>query len=119
MGDSVSDSAKEPHRNVAPAPHSVGDWSILGVKFTEAPFVARHVWDRITGARSGALPARPPARNVPALDEVRAMTDSQLRAVVRALAAEEWVVDEDDLVWRRTDLWMDPAQRRRAVALMA
>jgi glycerol-3-phosphate dehydrogenase len=96
-----------------------GVWSILGVKFTEAPFVARQVWDRITGSRSGALPARPPARNVPTIDQVRAMTDSQFRAVLRALAAEEWVVEEDDLVWRRTDLWMDPTQRRRAVALMA
>jgi glycerol-3-phosphate dehydrogenase len=36
-----------------------GAWSLLGVKFTEAPFVARGFWARVLPSVSRALPPRP------------------------------------------------------------
>jgi glycerol-3-phosphate dehydrogenase len=38
---------------------ATGAWSVLGVKFTEAPFVARGFWSRVLPSAKRALPARP------------------------------------------------------------
>jgi glycerol-3-phosphate dehydrogenase len=42
-----------------PRDGATGVWSVLGVKFTEAPFVARGFWARVLPASGRALPARP------------------------------------------------------------
>lgn len=95
-----------------------GAWTVLGVKFTEAPFVAHRLWSRLLKARPRALPPRPSPRRVPSIEEANGMSDSDLRRVLTDLAAAEWVACADDVLWRRTDLWMDEAQRRRVGALL-
>lgn len=92
-------------------------WTVLGVKFTEAPFVAHRVWNALLGPKAQALPPRPQAVTVPTVDEARAMPDEELAATLKQLSIDEWQADIEDLVWRRTELWMDQVQSRRAVVL--
>ena len=96
-----------------------GAWTVLGVKFTEAPFVANRVWSALLGQKAQALPPRPPALAVPTIAQARAMSDQTLAARLRALSAAEWRAGPEDLAWRRTDLWMDPTQCHRAQVLGA
>jgi glycerol-3-phosphate dehydrogenase len=93
-----------------------GAWTVLGVKFTEAPFVANRVWGTLLGQQAQALPPRPPAVVVPTIAEARAMSDEALAARLRALSVAEWDAGPEDLAWRRTDLWMDPVQCSRVQA---
>jgi glycerol-3-phosphate dehydrogenase len=94
-----------------------GAWTVLGVKFTEAPFVASRLWKSLLGHGTDALPPRPPAVMVPTIDQARAMSDEALESSLRTLAAVEWGADVDDLLWRRTDLWMDAALTARVSRL--
>lgn len=94
-----------------------GAWTVIGVKFTEAPSVARLLWDRILDDRSRSLPPRPRPVAVPSIEQARAMSDEALARALHRVAAAEWQPDAGDLVWRRTDLWMDERQARRAAAL--
>jgi glycerol-3-phosphate dehydrogenase len=94
-----------------------GAWTVLGVKFTEAPFVANRVWSALLGQKAQALPPRPPAVAVPTIAEAQAMPDEALAARLRALSAAEWDAGPEDLAWRRTDLWMDEVQARRVKVL--
>jgi glycerol-3-phosphate dehydrogenase len=96
-----------------------GLWTVLGVKFTEAPAVARQFWDRRLGPRAGALPGRPEPQRVPGIEEARGLSDEALRAALLQLAGREWQADAADLVWRRTDLWMDERQASRVAKLVA
>jgi glycerol-3-phosphate dehydrogenase len=96
-----------------------GLWTVLGVKFTEAPFVARRFWDRHLGPRAAALPARPAALRVPTVEEAGRLSDQALRAELRRVAEHEWQADAGDLAWRRTDLWMDEGQAQRVARLAA
>lgn len=96
-----------------------GLWTVIGVKFTEAPAVAERFWNDRLGRRSTHLPDRPPAVPVPSIDEAQSMSDDALRDWLRAIAAAEWVVDPEDMLWRRTDLWMDRDQSRRVVGLLS
>lgn len=96
-----------------------GAWTVLGVKFTEAPFVANRVWNALLGPRAQSLPPRPLATRVPTLEEARTMPDQALAARLRALSAAEWDAGPEDLAWRRTDLWMDERQAGRAVSLVS
>jgi glycerol-3-phosphate dehydrogenase len=83
-----------------------GVWSVLGVKFTEAPFVAEQVWTSILGARGGPLPARP--QSVPvAGDRLAELDDSALGQLVQEVFEREWCTSDEDLLRRRTDAWMD------------
>lgn len=95
-----------------------GAWTVVGVKFTEAPSVARRVWSQLIGAGAPMLPPRPVPTQVPGLEAVRAMSDLELESSLRSLAAAEWQADAEDLAWRRTDLWMDAGQHRRVLALL-
>jgi len=45
------------------------------------------------------------------------MSDEQLATALRGIAEAEWDATASDLVWRRTDLWMDRIQARRAADL--
>ncbi|HEX6260580.1 MAG TPA: FAD-dependent oxidoreductase [Woeseiaceae bacterium] len=90
-----------------------GAWTVLGVKFTEAPSVASRVWNQLTGPRTQDLPARPPPAPVPSFADARVMSDRQLTEALRRIAATEWQPSACDLAWRRTDLWMDEAEARR------
>jgi len=95
-----------------------GAWTVLGVKFTEAPFVANRLWNSLLGRRAQALTPRPAAVAVPAPDQAREMTDEALRSSLQALSAAEWDADADDLVWRRTEFWMDEGLAARVSRLM-
>jgi glycerol-3-phosphate dehydrogenase len=90
-----------------------GAWTVLGVKFTEAPFVAKLLWNKLLGAGAENPAARPPPMTAPAIEEAAAMSDQDLAVLLRRLAEAEWEPSADDLVWRRTDLWMDKTQSRR------
>ena len=90
-----------------------GAWTVLGVKFTEAPFVANHVWGKLLGRKARALPPRPPAVAVPTIEEAQAMSDGELAARLGSLSTTEWHASAEDLAWRRTDLWMDDLQSHR------
>jgi glycerol-3-phosphate dehydrogenase len=94
-----------------------GVWTVLGVKFTEAPFVARRVWDGILGKRADALPPRPQPVTVPSTAAAAALSDAELSAAMTHLADQEWCHDVEDVAWRRTDLWMDRPQIARARTL--
>jgi glycerol-3-phosphate dehydrogenase len=94
-----------------------GAFTVLGVKFTEAPFVARQFWTRLLGSRPAEMPRRPSPIRVPSVEQARAMSDEQLATALRGIAEAEWDATASDLVWRRTDLWMDRIQARRAADL--
>lgn len=94
-----------------------GAFTVFGVKFTEAPSIAKMLWDGILGRQPRSLPPRPPPVPVPSIEEARAMSDDTLAAALRRIAAAEWRPDADDMSWRRTDLWMDETQVRRVSAL--
>jgi glycerol-3-phosphate dehydrogenase len=95
-----------------------GAWTVLGVKFTEAPAVANQAWNKLLGgAKPQALPPRPAVTWVPTIEEARAMPDPELAAALRLLSASEWDAGPEDLAWRRTDLWMDERQAHRAAML--
>jgi glycerol-3-phosphate dehydrogenase len=92
-----------------------GAWTVLGVKFTEAPVVANQAWNALLGSsKPQALPPRPAPTWVPTIEEARAMPDQELAAALRQLSASEWDAGPEDLAWRRTDLWMDDRQAQRA-----
>jgi glycerol-3-phosphate dehydrogenase len=91
-----------------------GAWTVIGVKFTEAPFVAARVWEALVGRHPRALPPRPPAVAVPSIVDARAMSDRELTIALTHLARAEWQASAEDLLWRRTDLWMDEAPGRAA-----
>jgi glycerol-3-phosphate dehydrogenase len=95
-----------------------GAWTVLGVKFTEAPFVANRVWNGLVGAQPQALPARPPAASVPGIDEVWERSDEAIYEWLDILAAAEWDATPEDLIWRRTDLWIDKAASARVMKLL-
>jgi glycerol-3-phosphate dehydrogenase len=101
-----------------PRDAAAGAWTVLGVKFTEAPFVARRVWNGLLGKGSNSLPPRPAPVAVLSLEEARRMPDAGLQAALAVLARNEWQAGPDDLIWRRTDLWMDRSQAQRASELM-
>jgi len=90
-----------------------GAWTVLGVKFTEAPFVANRVWNGLLGAEMQSLPQRPAPVAVPSIEDARRMSDQQLQSAMKALASVEWRASPADLVWRRTDLWMDESVAQR------
>jgi glycerol-3-phosphate dehydrogenase len=92
-------------------------WTVLGVKFTEAPFVARRFWDAVAGRIPRALPPRPAPLPAPTIEEARGMSDPELGERLHALAETEWHPGADDLAWRRTDLWMDADQAPRVARL--
>jgi glycerol-3-phosphate dehydrogenase len=94
-----------------------GAFTVLGVKFTEAPFVARKLWTRLLGSRPAEMPRRPSPISVPSIRQARAMSDEQLATVLRGIAEVEWQASASDLAWRRTDLWMDRIQARRVADL--
>jgi glycerol-3-phosphate dehydrogenase len=95
-----------------------GAWTVLGVKFTEAPLVARRLWSVLLGVKTEtSLPPRPPPVCVPSIEEASRMSDGELEAALGELASTEWAPDGDDLLWRRTDLWMDETQARRVARL--
>lgn len=94
-----------------------GAWTVLGVKFTEAPMVARRLWTRLLGNEGPGLPPRPAPVPVPTVEQAIALPDAELRSQLQTLAAAEWQADAEDLAWRRTDLWMDDGQHRRVRAL--
>ena len=96
---------------------SLGAWTVLGVKFTEAPFVANRVWNGLVGEQAQALPSRPPPVAVPSIDEARAMPDEALKQRLDKLAAAEWDATPEDVCWRRTDLWLDKALLERVLTL--
>jgi glycerol-3-phosphate dehydrogenase len=94
-----------------------GAFTVIGVKFTEAPFVARTFWTRLLGFPPAELPRRPSPINVPSIEQARTMSDEQLATVLRRIAEVEWDASASDLAWRRTDLWMDRLQTRRVADL--
>jgi glycerol-3-phosphate dehydrogenase len=98
---------------------AAGAWTVVGVKFTEAPFVARQVWNRLPGRPSQSLPQRPSPTEAPSVASAAQISDGELRARLAELARLEWQADCEDLVWRRTDLWMDRVQAERAARIMA
>ena len=87
---------------------------VVGVKFTEAPEVARRAVDCIAG-RSLARPAPrpPPGENWDVLDEASPATHQSLLD----LAARESVVYLDDLIERRTNAWCDDSASDRVARL--
>lgn len=95
-----------------------GAWTVLGVKFTEAPFVANRVWNALLPHTGQALPQRPPAVAVPTIDEAWAMPDQDLAARLKAISAAEWQATAEDLSWRRTDFWMDQRLASRVSELV-
>jgi glycerol-3-phosphate dehydrogenase len=85
-------------------------WSVLGVKFTEAPEIARRLMDAVSGAVRGALPDRPAAaRGWDVLDGAQPVS----RESLLELAAAESAMCVEDLVERRTNAWCDPDARQR------
>jgi glycerol-3-phosphate dehydrogenase len=88
-------------------------WSVLGVKFTEAPFVAQRVWNAVLGDRPRRLPSRPEPRLATNAAALGALSDTLLQRAAQELLEHEWCGDLDDLIWRRTDLWMHPALGER------
>jgi len=69
------------------------------------------------GGQPQALPPRPAPLTAPSIDDARAMSDEELASVLQRLAESEWQPSADDLIWRRTDLWMDETQARRVAVL--
>lgn len=59
-----------------------GAWTILGVKFTEAPFVANRLWNLLLGPAKHTLPPRPPPVAVPGIGAARSMADDELEEVL-------------------------------------
>jgi glycerol-3-phosphate dehydrogenase len=94
-----------------------GAFTVVGVKFTEAPFVARKVWSHLLGPGPRQMPERPAPIHVPTIEQARSMTDEQLVAALRRIADVEWQASANDLVFRRTDLWMDRTQASRVTDL--
>jgi glycerol-3-phosphate dehydrogenase len=94
-----------------------GAWTVLGVKFTEAPFLAHRLWNTLVGEQAHVLPPRPKAFLAPDTESACRLSDDELSAQLRELARSEWRAGADDLIWRRTDLWMDPAQANRVRVL--
>jgi glycerol-3-phosphate dehydrogenase len=94
-----------------------GAWTVLGVKFTEAPFVANRVWNALLRPEAQALPPRPPAVAVPTLEEALAMPDADLAARLKEISAMEWGASAEDLSWRRTDFWMNEQLAARVSVL--
>jgi glycerol-3-phosphate dehydrogenase len=87
---------------------------VVGVKFTEAPEVARRAVNCIAGqslARPGPRP--PPGIHWDVLDEASLAT----RQSLLDLAARESVVYLEDLVERRTNAWCDEAASDRVARL--
>ena len=97
--------------------HAPGAFTVLGVKFTEAPFVARKLWTHLLGPRSAEMPRRPSPVSVPSIKQARTMPDAQLATALRGIAEVEWQASASDLAFRRTDLWMDRTQARRVADL--
>ena len=95
-----------------------GAWTVLGVKFTEAPAVADQFWNGRLGRRAGDLPARPDPVAVPSVADARSMSDDALRESLDSIAAAEWVCETEDILRRRSDLWMDKEQSKRVAALL-
>ena len=95
-----------------------GAWTVLGVKFTEAPSVATRLWNKLAGTRPQGLAPRPPPVTVPSVGDARSMSDPKLARVLQRLAATEWQANAGDLAWRRTDLWMDETEARRVEQLL-
>jgi glycerol-3-phosphate dehydrogenase len=71
------------------------------------------------GPRKRPLPGRPPPLEVPTVDAARGMRDEQLRSELERIAVSEWRANAEDVVWRRTDLWLDEAQAQRAADLVS
>jgi hypothetical protein len=94
-----------------------GAFTVLGVKFTEAPFVARKFWTERLGSPPAEMPRRPSPISVPSIEQARTMSDGELATVLRGIAKVEWDASASDLAWRRTDLWMDRLQARRVADL--
>lgn len=94
-----------------------GAFTVLGVKFTEAPFVARKFWTERLGSPPAEMPRRPSPISVPSIEQARTMSDGELATVLRGIAEVEWDASASDLAWRRTDLWMDRLQARRVADL--
>jgi glycerol-3-phosphate dehydrogenase len=92
-------------------------WSVLGVKFTEAPFVAERVWNAVLGRRREPLPARPQTRRSVAVSRLRELSDPELWQFVQELFETEWCDGLDDVILRRTDLWMHPRLSNRISGL--
>jgi glycerol-3-phosphate dehydrogenase len=88
--------------------------TVLGVKFTEAPDVARAVLDRVTGTGRADLPRRP----VPATGWDMMSGQPVERDAVLSLAASESAVYLEDLIERRTNAWYDEAACRRLEAIV-
>jgi glycerol-3-phosphate dehydrogenase len=81
---------------------------VIGVKFTEAPQVARRALDRLTGTAGGRLGSRPAgASRWDAFDSSAPITRESLHKLV----ADESVLCLDDLVERRTNAWCDEEAR--------
>jgi len=98
----------------------VGFFSVVGVKFTTARYVAHEALNRIFG-RADERPAgvRPATASdnwrLSGLDTGDERGRSAAIAGLRRLIADESVVHLGDLVLRRTDLWVEP-ERARSLA---
>jgi glycerol-3-phosphate dehydrogenase len=88
--------------------------TVLGVKFTEAPDVARAVLDRVTRGSRADLPPRP----APATGWDMMSGPPLSRDAVLSLAASESAVYLEDLIERRTNAWYDEAACRRLEKLV-
>ena len=90
-------------------------WSVVGVKFTEAPDVARKVLDAVTRRSRDELPRRPIAADKwDVLHDAEALS----RTALLQLAANESAICFDDLLERRTNGWCDEDMRKRIKALV-
>jgi glycerol-3-phosphate dehydrogenase len=91
-----------------------GLYSVVGIKFTTAPLVANAALQLIFGGRlpaersSGVADARGYSTHTDVLidgDLALSLEREKLRAILRAVATEEGVVETEDLLLRRTN-WM-------------
>jgi glycerol-3-phosphate dehydrogenase len=82
--------------------------SVVGVKFTEAPDVARRVIDSLFGKRRGCLPPRP--RSTGAHTIGLTGDSSRDASMIDQIRCTESVMEEHDLLFRRTSLWATKAQ---------
>lgn len=98
---------------------AAGAWSVVGTKFTEAPFVARRTWDEISGTRKNSLPDRPLVNCANSASGLSALSEDQFSETIRSLYRSEWCCTPDDLLWRRTDLWMHEELDSRTDAVLA
>jgi glycerol-3-phosphate dehydrogenase len=97
-----------------------GLWSVSGVKWTTARAVAEKTLRKLVGWRGTSLPAyrdlrRPAPAAPPPAKPYRALLAADPRTAIdlaRRIVADESVVALDDLLCRRTDWGLDPADER-------